>query len=194
MANNTNQDQNFLVQDDQQNLSNFQCIKVISYENGVRNVKIVVWKGMYCAIVIFIILEIVEIILSLVFYFLLNLTFTAIALGCCLLPTFLIFLFIPIGINCQFDYNNSNFSCQPFPVFPVTYSFLKTSMSFNEINYFFIFKFRQLDKKYYKLGINKKDGDDLNLVTGQDASCSTEYDPKLKLIADMMNNWLKSEH
>ena len=196
MTNNINQNQNLLVGDDQQNqnLSNCPYIKEISYENGVRNVKIVVWKSMYWAIVIFLVLEIIEIIISLFFYFSLGLTFTAIGLACCLLPIFIIFLLIPIGINCQIDYNSSNFTCQPFPTIPITYNFLKTSMSFNEINYFFIFKVQQFNKKYYKFGINKKDGDDLNLVTGQDASCSTEYDPKLKLIADIMNNWLKSEH
>ena len=191
----SNNDQNEYVpvSNDQQDLSNFPYVKEISNIDGIKKTKVIAWKSMYIGVLVLFIVDLFEGFLAYYFYTEGQLII-GILIMCPVTIVLIIFLFIPIGINCQIDYNSSNFTSEPFPVFPITYSCFKTSISFNEINNFYLFKFKMLNKKHYKIGINKKDGTDIDLITGQDASCSSTFDQKLESLPKIMNNWLVSTH
>ena len=193
--NNPNQDENIPVLNEEQNEDLLNCpfIKEISYTNGVKKVKITTLKAMYIPAIIFIALDVLEICLIYWFYTV-DLLFIGILTICVVTIPLIVFLFIPIGINCEVNYNSANFTYRAFPVFPITYCCSEKSISFNEINNFYLFKFRQFNKKNYKIGINKKDGTDVDLVFGQDTTRVMEFDPKLELVPKIMNNWLVNKN
>ena len=136
----TNVDENFPVLNTQQQNS-FDCpfIKEIRFENGIKKVKITLFKPIYLVVITFLILEIIEISLSVYFYFQ-GAIFAAVLLSTVLLPFIIVSLLFPIGINCQIDYNNANFTSRPFPVFPITYSCCETSICLYHISSFYLLK------------------------------------------------------
>ena len=164
-------------------------IKELKYSKGEsRIIQITGFKGIYYIFLFFLILEIIEIIIA--FTILRRISFLKWLLTLNLLPFIILFLFIPVKAICKFDYNNKIFTSYITPIIPIAYPFYSHKVDFNDISFFYFFKIKKLSKKYYKLGINKLNGDDCDIILGLDASCSTKYDPKLFLLPSIFKSFL----
>ena len=161
----------------------------ISHSEKVRTVKVIGWKGLYYSLIILLCVEILQCIIG----FILFREIPSLKLAFCvmLLPIIIPFLFIPIKAICTFDYVNKVFSCYEMPILPIPYNFLKFSVNFSEISYFYFAKMKSLGKKNYKIGLNTHDGRDKIIIFGQDHKCSLEFDTKLTEIPVLLRHYLK---
>lgn len=164
-------------------------IKEKSHAQGERIIEIIAWKGIYYSLLVFLILEIIEIIIA--FTLFRNITFLKWIFLFLLIPYFIPFLFIPVKAICKYDYNNKIFSSRVSPIIPITYSFYSININFEDISFFYFFKINKAGKKYYKIGINKKDGEDHDIILGQDIKCSREFDNKVKQIPHILKTYLR---
>ena len=164
-------------------------IKEKSHIQGERIIEIIAWKSIYSSLIVFIILEIIEIIIA--FTLFRKITFLKWLFILFLFPIFIPFLFIPVKAICKYDYNNKIFLSHVSPVIPITYSFYSNKINFEDISFFYFFKINKAGKKYYKIGINKKDGEDHDIILGQDIKCSREYDNKVKQIPFILKTYLR---
>lgn len=166
----------------------------IKNENGIRTSKIYVWKGIVISLIIFLVIEIIDVAIS-IFLLPNEEAFFPVKLVLCLIlvPIFIPFLFVPIGIVCTFDYNNELFSCYRYTAVPfLNYkSCLEYKISLREIDNFFVYKFGLQTKKHYKIGIRRKDGQEDYLVSGQDHTFSMQFDPRIDQIEATLNHWLR---
>ena len=161
----------------------------VSHSEKVRTVKVIAWKGLYYALII---LFVFEIIMCLIGFFLFR-EIPSLKIAFCFmeLPMIILFLFVPIKAICTYDYVNKVFSCYKMPILPIPYNFLKFSVNFSEISYFYFAKMKSLGKKNYKIGLNTHDGQDKTIIFGQDHVCSEEFDIKLSEIPVLLRHYLK---
>ena len=164
-------------------------VSEISHIQGERIIKITAWRGIYYSFIIFFILEIIEIIIALTVFK--NAPILKWIFIFLLLPIFIHFLFIPVKAICKYDYNNKTFSSHMCPVIPIPYPCYSFSISFNDIDFFYLFKIKKAGKKYYKIGVNTKDGEDHDIILGQDDKCSLEFDDKILNIPSIMKLYLR---
>jgi hypothetical protein len=164
-------------------------IKQVSYSDGIRTIKIIAFKGIYYALIIFAVLELIQIIIS--FTLLRNIAVLQWFLILLNVPFIILFLFIPVNAICKYDYNQRRFSSYITPIIPIPYCFYKNDISFEDISFFYLFKINKCRKKYYKIGINKKDGEDEDIALGQDHVVSTNYDENLNKIPRILKSYLR---
>ena len=179
---------NFIQGNNNNNLQS-PYIKEKSYSQGERIIEIIVWKSIYYSLILFLILEIIEI--TIAFTVFRNINFLKWIFVFLLVPIFIPFLFIPVKAICKYDYNNKIFSSSVSPIIPITYPFYSNKINFENISFFYFFKIKKAGKKYYKIGINKKDGKDQDIILGQDIQCSREYDEKVKQIPFILKSFLR---
>ena len=163
-------------------------IKEISNLHGERIIKIIAWKSIYFALILFAILEIIEIIIALTLFRKIFIKWLFIFL---LVPFMIMFLLIPINAICKFDYNNKTFSSYITPIIPIPYCFYRIKVQFEDISFFYFFKIKKLTKRYYKIGINLVNGEDKDIIVGQDHTKDSKYDPKLLIIPKILKSYLR---
>ena len=164
-------------------------VSEISHIQGERIIKITAWRGIYYSLIIFLVLEIIEIIIALTVFK--NAPILKWLFIFFLFPIFIQFLFIPVKAICKYDYNNKTFSSHMSPVIPIPYPCSSFSITFNDIDFFYLFKIKKVGKKYYKIGVNTKDGEDHDIILGQDDKCSLEFDEKILSIPSIMKLYLR---
>ena len=182
--NQINEDNNNLIHNSE---SPSPYIKEIEHANGERIIQITGFKGIYYGLIIFGVLEIIEIIIA--FTLLRKIPFLQWLIILILLPFVILFLFIPVKAICKFDYNNKIFSSYITPIIPISYPFYSHKIDFHEISFFYFFKIKKSSKKYYKLGINKLNGDDCDIILGQDHTISSNYDSKLCALPSIFKSY-----
>ena len=165
-------------------------VKEISNEHGERIIKITAWKSIYYALLLFLVMEIIEIILG---FLLFKNNYMRWLFVFLLVPFIIVFLLIPANAICKFDYNNRTFSSYVTPVIPIPYPFFRVKIQFEDISFFYLFKIKKSynKKKFYKIGLCHIDGEDKDIIMGQDHKCSRTYDPKLFLIPKILKSYLK---
>ena len=163
-------------------------IKEISNIHGERTIKIVAWKSIYFALILFVILEAVEILIALLLFRKIFIKWLFIFQ---LVPLMVMFLFIPINAICKFDYNNKTFTSYITPAIPIPYCFYNIKVQFEDISFFYFLKIKKLSKRYYKIGINLVNGEDKDIIVGQDHTFRKDYDPQLLLIPKILKSYLR---
>ena len=108
-----------------------------------------------------------------------------------MVPFILLILLLPVNAYCKFDYNEKRFTSYITPIIPIPYCFNRNDIKFEDIAAFYYFRVPKCGKKHYKIGINKTDGQDADIILGQDGSCSREYDPNLIRIPYVLKRYLK---
>ncbi len=164
-------------------------IKEISHSQGERVIQIMAFKGIINALIILLILGIIQAIIGLVLFR--NFPFLKWLFILLMLPFIILFLLIPMKAICKYDYKNMKFSSYVYPIIPIQYFCLTNHVNFNEISYFYFFKVKSIGKKFYKIGISKVDGQDLDIIIGQDHVKLQEYDNNLLQIPSLLKSYLR---
>ena len=109
------------------------------------------------------------------------------------LPFILIMLLYPANAICQYDYKSMTFISYVIPFIPIPYMcFLTKEINFNDIEGFFLKKNKNMNKKYFKIGVKLKDESQRIIMVGQDAGCKAEYDEKLNYIPFILRKLLRA--
>ena len=166
-------------------------IKEISYSNDVRKIKISANKGIIIAVIILLCAQVIMIIMGLTLFKdmpPLKIFFCVIEL-----PFVLIMLLYPASAICQYDYKSRTFISYVIPFIPIPYMCFSTKeINFNDIEGFFLKKKKNMNKKYYKIGVKLKDESQRIIIVGQDTGCKSEYDEKLNYIPFILRRLLKA--
>ena len=164
-------------------------INEISYNQGQRIIKITAWRSLKYSLLLFLIIEIIEIIIA--FTVFKKIPYLKWLFTLFLLPIFIPFFFLPVKAICKYDYNNKIFSSFISPVIPISYSCFSFNVKFKDIDFFYFFKIKKTGKKYYKIGVNTIDGEDHDIILGQDDSCSLEFDNRVLEIPGILKFFLR---
>ena len=178
---------NFIQNDENSSLSPY--IEEVSYIGAERIIKIKAFKGIYIGLIVLLVVEVVLIILA--FTLVSSVPFAKWLLILNMIPFIILFLFIPDKAICKFNYNTKRFSSYLTPIIPIPCFFYKIDISFHDISFFYFFKIPKCTKRYFKLGINTKDGEDLDIILGQDSTLSKQYDEKLFKLPGILKSYLK---
>ena len=164
-------------------------IKEISHSQGERVIQIMAFKGIINALIILLIFGIIQAIIGLVLFR--NFPFLKWLFILLMLPFIILFLLIPMKAICKYDYKNMKFSSYIYPIIPINYFCFSNHVNFNEISFFYFFKVKSIGKKFYKIGISKVDGQDLDIIIGQDHVKLQEYDNNLLQIPSLLKSYLR---
>ena len=164
-------------------------IKEISHSQGERVIQIMAFKSILGALLILLVAGIIQAIIGLVLFR--NIPFLKWLFVFLMLPFIILFSLIPIKAICKYDYKNMKFSSYIYPIIPIPYVCFTKHVNFNEISYFYFFKIKSLGKKFYKIGISKVDGEDLDIIIGQDHIKSQDYDNNLLQIPSLLKSYLR---
>ena len=120
-------------------------INEISYNQGERIIKITAWRSLKYSLLLFLIIEIIEIIIA--FTVFKKIPYLKWLFTLFLLPIFIPFFFLPVKAICKYDYNNKIFSSFISPVIPISYSCFSFNVKFKDIDFFYFFKIKKTGKK-----------------------------------------------
>ena len=177
-----------LIKNNEKNESKEKLMTRIKEEN------IMVWSGILLGLIIIIIMYIG---CNILFIYLKSPTFAFLIFNLTLTPITIVFIFIPIGIHVQFDYENKIMTINKYCSLPyLLKKKKKKEISFSEINHFDIQKFILLAKRYFSVGYYDNSNQFQSLITGQDISCNChcEYSKKIDNIPKILNDLLKEEN
>ena len=161
-----------------------------SHSPGERIISVVSLKSIYIALIIFVVLQVGLIVLAI--FLLDGLPVVQVLMSLMEFPLFLFFLFVPIKAIIKYNYSQQTITCYKKPIFPISYSCFAKTINFKDISFFYFLKIKSCCKKNYKIGIALKDSDDdIDLIFGQDAKISLEYDNKLYDIPAILKSYLK---
>ena len=177
-----------LIKNNEKNESKEKLMTRIKEEN------IMVWSGILLGLIIIIIIYIG---CNILFIYLKSPTFAFLIFNLTLAPITIVFIFIPIGIHVQFDYENKIMTINKYCSLPYLLKLCtKKEISFSEINHFDIQKFILLTKRYFSIGYYDNSNQFQSLIIGQDISCNChcEYSKKIDNIPKILNDLLKEEN
>ena len=187
MENSENATNNLMIEDLEKDCT---YISTSKSTKEFRIVELTTFGAMYYVLFLLIFLEIIESIIA--FTVLKNDKFFKYFLTLPLLPYIIVLLFFtPVKAICKFDYVNRVFSSYMTPIIPIPNMFYSTNVNFHDIGYFYFFKIRKCNKKNFKCGINKIDGEDVDIAIGQDTYLSKQYDPKLIKLPAILKKYLR---
>lgn len=160
-----------------------------SHSNGIRVIHIIGWKSLYYGMIVLLVMQLLLVIMAFTLFN--DIPFFKVLFIVLNLPIIIPLLFVPVKAVCTFDYNNKKFSSCQYPIIPIPYTCFSINVNFSDISFFYFYKINQMSKKFYKIGINKMDGVDQDILLGQDHSCSTEFDPKITRIPSILKSFLR---